>query len=78
MSKLLVPDPAIGWHAPEPQIDATPLTALCLHLMQIWIGRHRQRQALAELAEMNSYLLQDIGLSQAAALREAAKPFWQR
>ncbi len=82
MSKLLVPELTIGrlagWHAPAPQEDATPLAVVCLHWLQIWIGRHRQRKALAELAEMNSTLLQDIGVSQGAALREAAKPFWQR
>jgi uncharacterized protein YjiS (DUF1127 family) len=77
MSNLLVLHRAIGWHAPEPQEDATPLSALCLHLLQTWIGRHRQRKALGELAEMNGHLLRDIGVSQAAALREAVKPFWR-
>ena len=42
-----------------------------------WIERSRQRQALRELAERNDYLLKDIGVSQAEALREAAKPFWE-
>jgi uncharacterized protein YjiS (DUF1127 family) len=77
MSKLPFPDLAIGWHAPGPQDDATPLTVLCLHLLQTWIDRHRQRKALGDLAAMNGHLLQDIGVSQAAALREAAKPFWR-
>jgi uncharacterized protein YjiS (DUF1127 family) len=42
-----------------------------------WIERSRQRQALRKLAERNDYLLKDIGVSQAEALREAAKPFWE-
>jgi uncharacterized protein YjiS (DUF1127 family) len=42
-----------------------------------WIERSRQREALGKLAERNDYLLKDIGVSQAEALREAAKPFWQ-
>ena len=82
MSKQLVLEPSIGpptgWHVLEPQHDATPLAAICLHQLQIWVGRHRQRKALADLAEMNSHLLRDIGVSQAAALREAAKPFWRQ
>jgi uncharacterized protein YjiS (DUF1127 family) len=38
------------------------------------IGRARQRRALACLDDR---LLRDIGLSRAAAAREAAKPFWR-
>jgi uncharacterized protein YjiS (DUF1127 family) len=84
MSKLLVPQltPSIGqmagWHIPEPQEDSPPLAIATLRTLQTWIGRHRQRKALAELAATNNYLLQDIGVSQDAAFREAAKPFWQR
>jgi uncharacterized protein YjiS (DUF1127 family) len=39
-----------------------------------WIARHRERNALAELSD---HLLEDIGVSHEAALREAAKPFWR-
>ena len=42
-----------------------------------WLGRHRQRQALGDLAEYNGHLLKDIGLSHEEAHREAAKWFWQ-
>jgi uncharacterized protein YjiS (DUF1127 family) len=42
-----------------------------------WAGRSRQRRQLGELAELNDYLLKDIGVSQEEALREAAKPFWR-
>jgi uncharacterized protein YjiS (DUF1127 family) len=42
-----------------------------------WAGRSRQRRQLGELAELDNYLLKDIGVSQEEALREAAKPFWR-
>jgi uncharacterized protein YjiS (DUF1127 family) len=45
--------------------------------MRIWVVRRRTRKALQELAELNSHLLQDIGVSRDDALREAAKPFWR-
>ena len=48
-----------------------------LHTLQFWIGRSRQRRQLDELAELNNYLLKDIGISRDEALREAAKPFWR-
>ena len=41
------------------------------------IERSRQRTALRELAKRNAYLLDDIGVSQEDAFREAAKPFWR-
>jgi uncharacterized protein YjiS (DUF1127 family) len=46
-------------------------------ILQFWIDRSRQRRRLAELAEVDNYLLKDIGVSQDEALREAAKPFWR-
>ena len=42
-----------------------------------WADRSRQRRQLGELAELDNYLLWDIGVSQQEALREAAKPFWR-
>jgi uncharacterized protein YjiS (DUF1127 family) len=42
-----------------------------------WIARGRERRALAEMAELNDHLLEDIGLSRDEALREATKWFWQ-
>jgi uncharacterized protein YjiS (DUF1127 family) len=47
------------------------------HILQFWIDRSRQRRRLAELAEVDNYLLKDIGVSQDEAWREAAKPFWR-
>jgi uncharacterized protein YjiS (DUF1127 family) len=43
----------------------------------LWIARSRQRRRLGELADLNDYLLRDIGVSREEALREAAKPFWR-
>ena len=42
-----------------------------------WIDRSHQRRALGELADLNSYLLEDIGVSKDEDLHEAAKPLWQ-
>jgi uncharacterized protein YjiS (DUF1127 family) len=41
----------------------------------IWLALNRERHALAEL---DPRLLDDIGVPQDAAAREAAKPFWRR
>ena len=40
----------------------------------IYTQRQSQRRALAEL---DDYLLKDLGISRAAAMREASKPFWR-
>ena len=40
----------------------------------VWQMRARER---ARLAEMESYRLDDMGISRGQARREAAKPFWQ-
>jgi uncharacterized protein YjiS (DUF1127 family) len=57
--------------------QGTRLKRSLLATISLWIERHRQRQALGDLAELNDYLLRDIGLSQEEARREAAKPFWR-
>jgi uncharacterized protein YjiS (DUF1127 family) len=56
------------------QADLSDAVFGWLRQIPMWISRHRQRKALAEL---NDYLLDDIGVSYDAALREAAKPFWR-
>jgi uncharacterized protein YjiS (DUF1127 family) len=45
--------------------------------LRLWIGRSRQRRRLGELADLNDYLLRDIGVTRDEALRESAKPFWR-
>jgi uncharacterized protein YjiS (DUF1127 family) len=62
-----------GAHAPHHRRHASGLAGAWL-----WIARSRQRRALGELAERNDRLLEDIGVTRAEALREAAKPFWRR
>src|SRR5262249_15672728 len=47
-------------------------------LLDIWVARALQRKALSALADGNEHLLKDIGISRDAALREAAKWFWQK
>jgi len=42
-----------------------------------WLGRHRQRKDLGDLAQCNRHLLKDIGISPEEAEGEAAKWFWQ-
>jgi uncharacterized protein YjiS (DUF1127 family) len=42
-------------------------------VVRTWVDRSRQRRALAEL---DDWLLRDIGLTRAQAEHEAAKPFW--
>ena len=59
------------------QSDVWTLAIGWLQQLQIWIARSGQRTALRELAEEDDHRLQDIGKSREAALREAAKPFWQ-
>jgi uncharacterized protein YjiS (DUF1127 family) len=45
----------------------------CLQTIIIWQERAEQRHALAEL---NDYMLKDIGVSHADAYKEVRKPFW--
>jgi len=44
------------------------------HLVQTWNERSRQRRALAQLS---TYQLKDIGVSNEDAISEASKPFWK-
>src|ERR1041384_4776155 len=44
-------------------------------LIRLWAARHSQRRTLRELAA-EKHRLDDIGLTRAHALHEAAKPFW--
>jgi len=56
--------------APRESAAKVPL----LRRLVIWFERARQRQALLAL---DDFVLKDIGLSRADALREHDKPFWQ-
>jgi len=57
---------------------ATRLTfSKTLRTLGVWLARSVERRALRELAQ-DVRLLNDIGLDQQEALREAAKPFWRQ
>jgi uncharacterized protein YjiS (DUF1127 family) len=72
MSKPLVQ----GWAFTLHQQDDSSSPAIdWLDTMRIWSSRISERQALAELDDR---FLKDIGVSREEAVREAAKPFWQR
>jgi uncharacterized protein YjiS (DUF1127 family) len=58
--------------------DRSSFRLRLLDTLRVWNERSRQRHDLRLLAERDDYLLKDIGLSQDAAFREAARPFWQR
>jgi len=64
--------------APCRHTHRATLANIWLHKIAMSIARCRQRRALEELARLDRRLLQDIGVSKDEALREAAKPFWQR
>src|SRR3954451_8100692 len=61
----------------DPQFYSSSRAGEWLYTPLFWIERSRQRRQLGELAELDNYLLKDIGLSKEDALREAAKPFWR-
>jgi uncharacterized protein YjiS (DUF1127 family) len=46
----------------------------CRALLQCWVARARERNALSDLDDR---LLGDIGLTRGSAEREWSKPFWQ-
>jgi uncharacterized protein YjiS (DUF1127 family) len=69
--------PPAAPRVPLHQSNSWRALSACWHLIRRWAERRGQRRALAELARM-SHLLDDIGLTRAQALREAAKPFWKR
>ena len=47
---------------------------LCRAMLLTWIARARERNALGDLDDR---LLDDIGVSRAAAEREGREPFWR-
>jgi uncharacterized protein YjiS (DUF1127 family) len=51
--------------------------AAACRFIESWSERRSQRLSLRELIQA-PHLLNDIGLTRAQALREAAKPFWKK
>lgn len=62
----------------EPRNSSSTLSAGWLPSVRLWTERYRQRRALLDLAEADTRLLNDIGLSRHDALHEATKSFWRR
>ena len=60
------------------QRQSSPLRRKLSQRIRLWAARHVERRALGQIAELNPYLLKDMGISPADALVEAAKFFWQR
>jgi uncharacterized protein YjiS (DUF1127 family) len=46
-------------------------------VLRVWRRRFRYRRELARLRSSGPHLIEDIGLLQDEADREAAKPFWR-
>jgi uncharacterized protein YjiS (DUF1127 family) len=74
---LTLPREAAGKRTFRQQSASSSSVGGWLHTLGFWIDRSRQRKQLGELAELNDYLLKDIGVSREEALREAEKPFWR-
>ena len=74
---LTLPGEAAGKGTFRQQSVSSSSIDAWLRTLGFWIDRSRQRSQLGELAELNSYLLKDIGVSREEAMREAEKPFWQ-
>ena len=74
---LTLPREPAGLRALRQQCVSSSSASSWLRTLEFWIERSRQRRQLGELAELNSYLLKDTGVSREDALRESEKPFWQ-
>jgi uncharacterized protein YjiS (DUF1127 family) len=74
---LTLPREPAGMRALRQQFASSSSIDAWLRTLGVWIDRSRQRSQLGELAELNDYLLKDIGVSREEALREAEKPFWR-
>jgi len=62
-------------HEPGPRL--VRMVAAARAALRVWRQRSRYRRDLARLRNSGPHLIEDIGLSQAEANREAAKPFWR-
>jgi uncharacterized protein YjiS (DUF1127 family) len=61
--------------APDHQSGSWAALVAIVRLWGRWVGRARQRDALADLID-NEHLLDDIGLTRDDVLDEINKPFW--
>ena len=58
------------------QSGSWPIRVTIDRMWSNWVGRVRQRDALADLID-NEHLLNDIGLTRDDVLDEINKPFWR-
>ncbi len=72
MTTTVLKDRAVFRHATVATTSATILERTWATL-GLWRERARERR---HLAEMTPQMLNDIGISRAAARAEAARPFW--
>ena len=72
MTTTVLKDRAVFRHATVAATSATVLERTWATL-GLWRERARERR---HLAEMTPQMLNDIGISRAAARAEAARPFW--
>jgi uncharacterized protein YjiS (DUF1127 family) len=61
-------------HGRELRSTCDTLLAPITKRIGAWAARARQRRALADL---DDWMLADVGITRAAAKAEASKPFWQ-
>jgi uncharacterized protein YjiS (DUF1127 family) len=74
---LTLPREPANMRALRQQFASSSSIDAWLRTLGFWIDRSQQRRQLGELAELNDYLLKDIGVSREEAMREAEKPFWR-
>jgi len=60
--------------APQPTLGLPPWITAPLRLLRHWLEIKQQRRRLAQL---DDYMLRDIGLTRADVQAEIEKPFWQ-
>ncbi|WP_035480204.1 DUF1127 domain-containing protein [Aliagarivorans marinus] len=58
-------------------MDLITIRQSITHYLNRSLHNYRSRRALYQLATRQPERLQDLGLSQAQALSEATRPFWQ-
>ena len=57
----------------SPWLNCPACARIAIRVVAVWIERNRQRRALLDLDDDQ---LRDVGISRAAAQKEAGKPFW--
>ena len=78
MTQPALHSPIPGARSPSARSSALLTVESALRILALWVRRSRNRRHFARMAERYPrHLLEDVGLSRADLLREAAKPFWR-